>query len=117
MATHEGPSHGQMDEAHRECIPIVLLTQEQCGFCDQAKEILARLSHEYQLSVSTLSINSPEGQQLVIQGGLLFPPGVYVAGEPFSYGRLSERKLRRELKRRLSFVDAAPQALPSQDAH
>lgn len=97
-----------MGEAHRECIPILLLAQEQCGFCKQAKEILDRLSHEYLLSVSILDINSPEGQRLAIQGGLLFPPGVYVNGVPFSYGRLSERKLRRELKRRLSLVDAAP---------
>jgi hypothetical protein len=30
----------------------------------------------------------------------VFPPGVFLNGEPFSYGRLSERKLRRELDRR-----------------
>ena len=29
-----------------------------------------------------------------------FPPGIFVDGEPFSYGRLSEKKLRRELDRR-----------------
>lgn len=40
-----------------------------------------------------------------MKGGLLFPPGVLIDGEPFSYGRLSERKLRRELDRRLDFVD------------
>ncbi|MGH9119880.1 MAG: hypothetical protein ACRD0A_19005 [Acidimicrobiales bacterium] len=31
--------------------------------------------------------------------GMAFPPGVLLDGEPFSYGRLSERKLRRELAR------------------
>ena len=29
-----------------------------------------------------------------------FPPGVLIDGEAFSYGRLSERKLRRELAAR-----------------
>lgn len=30
----------------------------------------------------------------------LFAPCIFVEGAPFSYGRLSERKLRRELERR-----------------
>ncbi|MGH9252739.1 MAG: hypothetical protein ACRD0W_24965 [Acidimicrobiales bacterium] len=30
----------------------------------------------------------------------LFPPGVLLDDDPFGYGRLSERKLRRELARR-----------------
>jgi hypothetical protein len=33
--------------------------------------------------------------------GLLFPPGVLIDGQPFSYDRLSERKPRRKLDRRL----------------
>jgi hypothetical protein len=31
---------------------------------------------------------------------VLFAPGILVDGEPFGYGRLSEKKLRRELTRR-----------------
>ena len=81
---------------------VLLLTQENCGFCAQAKEILDRLSGEYQLSVTTLDLNSPEGQALAMRGGVLFPPGIFIDGEPFSYGRPSERKLRREIERRLS---------------
>lgn len=81
---------------------VLLLTQENCGFCTQAKEILDRLSGEYQLSVTTLDLNSPEGQALAMRGGVLFPPGIFIDGEPFSYGRPSERKLRREIERRLS---------------
>ena len=81
---------------------MLLLTQENCGFCAQAKEILDRLSGEYQLSVTTLDLNSPEGQALAMRGGVLFPPGIFIDGEPFSYGRPSERKLRCEIERRLS---------------
>lgn len=81
-------------------VDVTLLTQENCAFCDQAKDTLDRLSREYAISVSTLDLGSPEGQVLAWRGGVMFPPGVFLDGEPFSYGRLSERKLRRELDRR-----------------
>ncbi|MDQ3303650.1 MAG: glutaredoxin family protein [Actinomycetota bacterium] len=81
-------------------VDATLLTRENCAFCDQAKETLDRLSSEYGISVSTLDLDSPEGQALARRGGVMFPPGIFIDGEPFSYGRLSERKLRRELDRR-----------------
>lgn len=81
---------------------VLLLTKEQCGFCTQAKEMLDHLAVEYGFSVSTLDLGSPEGQALAVRGGVLFPPGIFLDGEPFSYGRPSERKLRRELERRLN---------------
>ncbi len=33
---------------------ILLLTQQQCPFCTQAKEILDRLSAEYSFTLSTI---------------------------------------------------------------
>lgn len=81
---------------------VLLLTREQCGFCAQAKELLARLSAEYGFSVSTLDVSSPDGEALAVRSGLLFPPGIFLDGEPFSYGRPSERKIRREIERRLT---------------
>lgn len=83
---------------------VLLLTQDDCGFCAQAKALLDRLSGEYHLSVTTLDLNSPEGQALAIRGGVLFPPGIFLDGKPFSYGRPSERKLRRELVRRSTVI-------------
>ena len=91
---------------------VLLLTQEHCGFCAQAKEILDRLAVEYELSVSTLDLGSPEGEALAVRGGLLFPPGIFLDGELFSYGRLSERKLRREIERRLRSVQGDAHAIP-----
>jgi len=70
-------------------------------FCEQAKEIIGHLAVEYPLSVRMLALHSPEGQILALRGGILFPPGVFLDDEPFSYGRLSERKLRREIERQL----------------
>lgn len=83
---------------------LLLLTRDHCGFCEQARDILERVAQEYSLSYTTHSWDSLQGQQLALQGGLLFPPGVLIDGEPFSYGRLSERKLRHELDRRESLL-------------
>jgi len=83
-------------------VDILLLTQESCAFCDQAKQILDRLATEYGVSVSTVDLGGPEGQQLAERGGVMFPPGIFIDGEPFSYGRPSERRLRREIGRRLA---------------
>jgi Glutaredoxin-like domain (DUF836) len=81
-------------------VHVLLLTQAHCSLCDHAKRVLRRLAGEYPLQVTTLDLASPEGRALAERGGILFPPGVFVDGEPFCYGRLSERRLRRELDRR-----------------
>lgn len=76
---------------------ITLLTKSDCALCDQAKDVLARLEAEIPLSVETISLESEEGYRLAEQCNLLFPPGLLIDGQPFSWGRLSERKLRRAL--------------------
>jgi thiol-disulfide isomerase/thioredoxin len=81
---------------------VLLLTQAHCSLCDHAKQVLERLAAEYPLAVSVQELASPEGRALAERAGILFPPGVLLDGEPFSYGRLSERKLRRELNRRIA---------------
>ena len=92
---------------------VLLLTQKQCGFCVQAIEMLGRLAVEYEISVSTLDLASPEGEALAVRSGILFPPGIFLDGEPFSYGRPSERKLRREIERRLGPVQSGSRILRS----
>jgi len=84
-----------------EVVQVLLLTQADCATCDQVKAILERLSAKYPLSIASRDLASSEGLALAEEGGILFPPGVFLDGKPFSYGRLSERKLRRELERRL----------------
>lgn len=81
-------------------VEVTLLTQENCAFCEQAREVLGRLSAEYPISVKVLDLGTPEGRTLGERGGVMFPPGIFVGGKPFSYGRPSEKKLRRELDRR-----------------
>ena len=78
---------------------VTLLTQADCAFCDQAKEVLARLSGEYPLEVREVNLASPDGRAMAERCGVFFAPGVVIEGELFSYGRLSERKLRKRLAR------------------
>lgn len=81
-------------------IRITLLTKPQCALCDDAKALLSRLAEDYPLVIEAVPLDSPAGELLALRGGVLFPPGIFLDGEPFSYGRLSERRLRRELDRR-----------------
>ena len=80
-----------------DAVEVILLTQDHCKFCDDAKRVLNRLGDDFALHVVTVDLGSQRGQQLAMAGGVMFPPGVFIAGEPFSYGRLSERRLRKEL--------------------
>ena len=34
-----------------------------------------------------------------MRGGVMFPPGIFIDGRAFAYGRPSERALRREIER------------------
>lgn len=83
-----------------ERVEVVLLTQDECAFCEQGRQVLDRLALEFPLAVETRDLASADGRVLAERGGVMFPPGLFLDGEPFSYGRVSERKLRRELRRR-----------------
>ncbi|MGW5063658.1 glutaredoxin family protein [Streptomyces sp. NPDC004096] len=76
---------------------ITLLTQADCTLCDHAKDVLAEVAADHPLSVTEIDLGSEEGQRLALHAGILFAPGVLLDGLPFSYGRLSERRLRRSL--------------------
>lgn len=84
---------------------VTVLTQPGCGLCEQAKEVIARVGADHPLEVTEVSLSSAEGQQAAAAAGVIFAPGILLDGAPFSYGRLSERRLRKALSAR------------SQDAH
>ena len=77
---------------------VVLLTKEDCHFCEQAKDVLERLRDEYDLHLHEVALESEEGRSLALRSQAPFPPVVFLNGETFSYGRLSERKLRKALR-------------------
>lgn len=77
---------------------VTLLTQEACSLCDHAKEVLARIGADHPLEVEEISLTSERGQALAMRAGVLFAPGVLLDGDPFAFGRLSERRLRKHLR-------------------
>lgn len=79
---------------------VTLLTQSNCAFCDRAKEVLDRVGRDHPLDITEIDLSSDDGRRLAAESGVLFAPGVLLDGAPFSFGRLSERKLRRALARR-----------------
>ncbi len=84
---------------------VTVLSAPACELCEHAKAVLARVGEDYDLDVEECSTQTEQGRRLMLEHRVAFPPGVLLDGKPFSYGRLSERKLRRELERR-----GAPQA-------
>ena len=76
----------------------MLLTKDECHFCDEAKRVLARFADDGQIAFREVRLDSEEGRQLAANAGVPFPPVVFLDGAYFSYGRLSERKLRKALR-------------------
>lgn len=68
----------------------------------EAKRLFERLAGEFPISIAMLDINSPDGQELAVQSGILIPPGIFVGGEPLCYGRPSERMAWRHIEGKLS---------------
>lgn len=87
-------------------IEVLVLTQSDCRYCEHAANVLSHLSREYPLELRWEELDSAEGRELAASGGILFAPGIFLDGEPFSYGRPSERRLRRELARRIETATA-----------
>lgn len=79
---------------------VTLVTQPDCRLCEHAKTVLARIATDHPLQVDEVALNSASGQQLATRIGMLFAPGILLDGEPFGFGRVSERKLRKTLVRR-----------------
>jgi hypothetical protein len=79
---------------------ITLLTQSDCSLCEHAKGVLARVGADVALQIETIDLASADGRRLAAQARVLFAPGVLIDDDAFSYGRLSERRLRKALRGR-----------------
>ena len=80
---------------------VVVLAQTNCHFCEMATEILGSLEAEFNLEIRRVDLASQEGKLIAQKVGLPIPPGILIEDELFSYGRPSERRLKREFGKRL----------------
>lgn len=78
-------------------IEMTLVTAQECGLCAHAREVLANVGRDLPLRIREVGLESAEGQTLGGEVPLVFPPILLRDGEVVSYGRLSERRLRKEL--------------------
>jgi hypothetical protein len=60
------------------------------------------LAPELGLQVERVDVASEEGAAVAVAAGAPFPPAVLADGELVGFGRMSERRLRRVLQRRLT---------------
>lgn len=92
-------------------IEAMLLSKRDCLLCHEAEAMLNDLATEYPLVITVIDAESPQGSELMQRFLLLFTPALVLGGEPFGYGHLSRRALRREIDTRLK--DATGAAVPA----
>ncbi len=78
-------------------VEVLLVTSPACHLCEMAKDVLGHLSGEYPLRWREIDMASPEGLFIILASRAPYPPVIVLAGEIYGYGRLSEKKLRRDL--------------------
>ena len=76
---------------------FVLLTASDCHLCAHGREALAELADRGLLSWRQVDSDSAEGQRLAVAAPPLRPVLFDDAGHVVAYGRLSARRLRRQL--------------------
>ncbi len=77
---------------------LLLVTAPDCHLCAHGRDVLVRLGAETPLAVREVDAGSEEAQALAARGvPLAFLPVVWDGARVLGYGRLSERRLRREL--------------------
>ncbi|MHB1624797.1 MAG: glutaredoxin family protein [Candidatus Dormibacteria bacterium] len=78
-------------------VRLLLVVAPDCGFCGHAKTVLSRVVADFPCALEELDLTTSDGRALADTVRLPFPPGMWVDGHFFGYGRISERKLRTHL--------------------
>jgi len=93
----ESPEREKLPE--RRPIEVLVLSRPDCASCDHAKAVLERIGRDFALRVRELDLDSEERETHAREVSVMFPPAVFLDGKLFCYGRLSERRVRRELEK------------------
>ena len=78
---------------------LLLLTSTDCHLCEHGKQVLAQLATEGRLSWRALDDHSLEGSALAHSAPPLRPVLFDEDGRVLGYGRLSAKRLRKQLAR------------------
>ncbi len=89
-----------MGQTKHEVSPrsVAIITSSGCHLCEMAKEVVAAVGLDHELSVRIVDLASPEGQRLAKLHQMPFAPMVLIDGQLHAHGRVSEKKLRRYLQ-------------------
>ncbi len=90
---------------HDPSIHVTFVTSEGCRFCSQAAALLEELERRYPLEIEEIALHTARGADIVRQWRVPFPPVVLIDDEYHGHGRISARKLTRDLERRLTRGD------------
>lgn len=85
--------------------PYTLLTAPDCHLCAHGREVLDRLANEGLLGWREVDANSGEGRRLSQAAPPLRPVLLDPDGRVLAYGRLSQRRLARQLERAMGHAE------------
>jgi hypothetical protein len=77
---------------------ITYLTAPACRLCEHGRGLLDGMADRFAFVVREVDMLSDEGRQLVARSRIPFPPAVLLEGRLVAHGRLSRRRLERELE-------------------
>lgn len=82
-------------------LELTYLTAPNCRLCVHGRAVLDDLAIRLPISIREVDLLSEEGRQLVAVGRVPFPPALFLDGRAIAHGRLSARRLERQLQRHL----------------
>ena len=75
-------------------VRITLISPADCPNCAAVKEQLDDLKNTYpELVIKSVDAHAPEGEELILQHGILASPDILINDKFFSMGAVSEQKL------------------------
>lgn len=86
-----------MPEPTTTTVQVVYVTAPSCHYCEHGRAVLTQLGERVPLDVREVTLDSPEGRQLLATHRFAFPPAIIVDGRLIAHGRLSMRRLARQL--------------------
>jgi hypothetical protein len=78
---------------------LILMGEHQpCDLCDHARAVMRRVIGDHPMELTVLHNDAPDATSVAAAAGAAaIRPVLIIDGYPVAYGRLSERRLRRDL--------------------